>query len=297
MTVPMLWRRLLCAQWFGGVRSVSGVEKEITTLAATGKSFRGSSLQRENTFSCRGITIAYDSTILPIVPRVVAPERSLHAALKYVRPGADVCTDMLLGAYAQKLFASKNLIVGVVGSLKTNRQYDAQKRVIDDVLYSPQIGTVVDAGVSIGVSGLAGAIARSKRRHTVGCVAADQLPECGMRDTLIVHRDERLADIRRLLPDVVVALPGDESIRNDIQRTLNLGGIAVIAAGQGLLPTPVGVMCDRTAEGEGRLLTMANPREAVYEAVLENGGNAPLVRRRAERYDCLRTLLKSLPRG
>lgn len=176
----------------------------------------------------------YDDRVVPVLPHMVVPSRSVHAALASIRP--DALTTATADAFLEQRLDTDGLIVGFSGYGTEGHRYYTEASGIDQVLHACElrrmpVQCVVDGGTGYGVPGLAGVTGTMRRHETVGFAPLRSLRSAAWRDEYVVVGQEWGDEAEALggLPDLLVALGGDQNARREVHAALAAGSIVMLA--------------------------------------------------------------------
>jgi predicted Rossmann-fold nucleotide-binding protein len=140
-------------------------------------------------------------------------------------------------ATIRSVFPTGRLVWGFSGFATAGYSYEAEAKGMSALLTAleasqQQPALIVDGGVSSGVVGLSGVLARRHRIPSIGFIPKQGLARFGPRDHLVVKTDT-YAERERLVgtaPDVLVCVGGGDGARRECQAALENGSVVVVLA-------------------------------------------------------------------
>jgi hypothetical protein len=169
---------------FSTFRELPSLPDQINLLRATGEQFHGEE-KRARRLVLPGVRMpdpdnepmSYDGVIVPAIPTLIAPDKTLFEALRSVRP--DTKTHQNPGTYISSIIDEPRLIVGFSGYGTEGFAYETEYVAINGIFdHLDKVGrsvAIVDGGTGYGVPGLSGALARQRSYPTTGYIPARSL--------------------------------------------------------------------------------------------------------------------------
>jgi hypothetical protein len=183
----------------------------------------------------KSVEIEVDGQVLPHLGRIYTDSIELQNVLQ--RYAAR--TALLSSAHrlVKGYLTGKRLVWGFSGYATPGFDYGVESRgmtqlyrQLTEMDHQPALS--IDGGVSAGVLGLNGIIAKEHRVTTLGCIPFEGLTSISARDHMVVwgdtYRDREV--LVGTLPDVLVCVGGGDGTRRECQAALRQGSVAILLA-------------------------------------------------------------------